>query len=103
MSNSIANWYVLATVIGQEYSHGRLMSEEFTSAEFKQRYKLPKVAQKSLSKATHIFKPLLFRHPQRNTQNKMGETVYKGHRSYDLMLNLQVSHQPTPSYSTELI
>eukprot|EP00959_Pyramimonas_sp_CCMP1952_P228464 4776406-Pyramimonas_sp.AAC.2 len=81
--------------VGQEFAYGRFLREEPTDLEFSRIYKPPTIlGKKTPSKGHVLFKPLRFRHQERNTQNKLGETVYKGHRSYDLMLNLQVWQGP---------
>ena len=71
--------------LSQEYTHGTLVAEEPATSEFHTHYKPPNTKKKNV-KAKKAFKI----NYQRHKQNKLGETVFKGHRSYDLMLNLQL-------------
>lgn len=64
---------------------GTLTREVPASLEFLQVYKPPDTAiRKAKKKKVKLVKMA------RNKQNQLGETIFKGHRSYDLMLNLQV-------------
>jgi hypothetical protein len=70
----------------QKYVQGILVAEEPATSEFYAHYKPPTLKKQRNVKAKKAFKI----NYQRHKQNKLGETIFKGHRSYDLMLNLQL-------------
>lgn len=79
--------YTIRRMMLQEYSEGQLLREEVASQTFCAQYQPPYSVVMSALKSKDAKK---LKRKKKKKQKQVGETIFKGHRSYDLMLNLQL-------------